>query len=63
MRKWYWGRIEGKTYQKIAEDWAEEQLPKEVSTTYLEVLKAVRKYSLLLKRNMHLTDEEKAYIF
>lgn len=63
MRKWYWGKIEGKTYQKIADDWVEEQLPKEINTTYLEVLKGVKKYSQLLKRNMHLTKEEKAWLF
>lgn len=63
MRQWYWERIEGKTYTKIAEDWAISQEPKEINTTYLDVLKSVKKYKKILNRDLHLTDEEKAYIF
>jgi len=45
-REWYWERIKGKTYQKIADEWADKH---EVDyTTYLDVLKAVKIYERLL---------------
>lgn len=49
-RHWYWKRIDGNTYEKIAKDWVESQLPKEDDTTYIEVLKGVKIYEKLLKQ-------------
>lgn len=45
-REWYWKRIKGDTYQKIADEWAENH--KTGNTTYLDVLKAVKIYEKLL---------------
>lgn len=45
-REWYWDRIKGKTYQTIADEWVEKH--KYDTTTYLDVLEAVKKYEKLL---------------
>lgn len=45
-REWYWKRIKGDTYQKIADEWVENH--KTGNTTYLDVLKAVKTYEKLL---------------
>lgn len=45
-REWYWGRINGKTYQTIADEWVEKHETE--NTTYLDVLKAVKTYEKLL---------------
>lgn len=45
-REWYWGRINGKTYQTIANEWLEKHETE--NTTYLDVLKAVKTYEKLL---------------
>lgn len=47
-RHWYWERIKGKTYQKIADEWIEKH--ENESTTYLDVLKAVKTYEKLLSQ-------------
>lgn len=44
-RNWYWERIKGKTYKKIADEY-----PNEESVTDIDVLKAVKVYSTLLTR-------------
>jgi|GEM_PF-5317854 len=47
---WYWGRVEGKKYSQIADDWAgKHQDDKQQSeVTEIDVLKGVRKYKSLL---------------
>jgi len=45
-REWYWERIKGKTYQIIADDWADGHEAE--YTTYLDVLKALKIYDKLL---------------
>jgi len=45
-REWYWKRIEGDTYQKIANEWVQKHETE--NTTYLDVLKAVKTYEKLL---------------
>lgn len=45
-RDWYWERVKGKTYQKIADEWVEKH--QNENTTYLDVLKAVKLYKKLL---------------
>lgn len=45
-RHWYWERIKGETYQKIADEWVEKH--ENETTTYLDVLKAVKTYEKLL---------------
>lgn len=47
-RLWYWQRIEGKTYQKIADDYVKSMLPKIYNTTYQDVIKGVKIYEKLL---------------
>lgn len=47
-RSWYWQRLEGKTYQKIADDYVESMLPKQYNTTYQDVIKGVKIYKKLL---------------
>lgn len=47
-RHWYWERIKGKTYQKIADEWADKHESED--TTYLDVLKAVKIYEKLLSQ-------------
>lgn len=46
----YWERLTGKTYEKIADDRVNKQLPKEDTTTYLEVMRGVRIYTKLLQK-------------
>ena len=46
----YWERLTGKTYEKIADDWVNKQLPKEDMTTYLEVMRGVKIYNKLLQK-------------
>jgi hypothetical protein len=45
-REWYWERIKGKTYQIIADEWVEKF--ENETTTYLDILKAVKTYEKLL---------------
>lgn len=45
-RHWYWERIKGKTYRKIADEWLEKH--QYDTTTELDVLEAVKKYEKLL---------------
>lgn len=45
-RDWYWEKLNGKTYQKIADEWLEKH--ENENTTYLDVLKAVKHYKKLL---------------
>jgi len=45
-RNWYWERTIGKTYEQIAEDWVGRY--ENETTTYLDVLKAVKTYEKLL---------------
>lgn len=47
-RLWYWQRLEGKTYQKIADNYIESKLPARYNTTYLDVMKGVKIYQKLL---------------
>lgn len=47
-RDWYWERINGKTYQQIADDYINKY--ENELTTDLDVLKAVKTYSNLLTR-------------
>ncbi len=47
-REWYWKRIRGDTYQKIADEWSKKH--KYDDTTYLDVLKAVKIYTKLLSQ-------------
>ena len=47
-RQWYWERLEGKTYQKIADDYVESKLPAQYNTTYQDVIKGVKVYKKLL---------------
>jgi len=47
-RLWYWQRLEGKTFQKIADDYIESKLPARYNTTYLDVMKGVKIYQKLL---------------
>lgn len=49
-RFFYWERLTGKTYEKIADDWVEKQLPKEDMATYLEVMRGVKIYKNLLQK-------------
>lgn len=46
----YWERLTSKTYEKIADDWVNKQLPKEDMTTYLEVMRGVKIYKNLLQK-------------
>ena len=48
-RYFYWERLKGDTYQKIADNWVETQLPREDMTTYLEVMRGVKIYTKLLQ--------------
>ena len=45
-RDWYWKRIQGRTYQVIADEWVEKH--ENETTTYLDVLKAVKTYEKLI---------------
>lgn len=45
-RHFYWERLKGKTYQTISDEWIKEN--KNETTTYLDVLKAVKNYKKLL---------------
>jgi hypothetical protein len=45
-RDWYWERMEGKTYQQIADGWVDKH--ENDNTTYLDVLKAIKTYKNLL---------------
>lgn len=45
-REWYWERIKGKTYQQISDEWIKKH--ENETTTYLDVLKAVKTYEKLL---------------
>ncbi len=47
-REWYWERIKGKTYQQISNEWEKKHNNETESTTYLDVLKAVKIYEKLL---------------
>jgi len=46
-RDWYWERIKGKTYEQISNEW-EQKHNNETSTSYIDVLKAVKTYEKLL---------------
>jgi len=46
-RNWYWERINGKTFEDIADDWNKKHND-ETSAIYLDVLKAVKAYEKLL---------------
>lgn len=45
-RYFYWERLEGKTYQVISDEWIKKH--ENETTTYLDVLKAVKNYKKLL---------------
>lgn len=47
-RSWFWQRLEGKTYQKIADDYVESKLPAQYNTTYQDVIKGIKIYKKLL---------------
>lgn len=47
-RHFYWERLKGKTYQKIADDYVESKLPAQYNTTYQDVIKGVKIYKKLL---------------